>query len=157
MTSDDATLLHRYAHQRAEEAFTELVRRHLDLVHSAAVRQVGGDADAAQDVAQRVFIELARQARRLAQHPALVGWLYTTTRRTAREVVRTGIRRERREREAHAMLQLHHDPEPHPDWSRLTFVLDDAMHELGETDRLAVLLRCFEQRPFAEVGARLAP
>lgn len=153
--SSDATLLHRYAHERAEDSFAELVRRHLDLVHSAALRQVGGDAHAAQDVAQRVFSELARHAARLAGHPALVGWLYTTTRRMALEIVRAKVRRERREQEAHAMQQLYHDSEPPPDWSTISPVLDAAMHELAEADRLAVLLRCFERRPFAEVGARL--
>lgn len=154
MSSDDA-LLHRYAHERAEDSFAELVRRHLDLVHSAALRQVGGDAHAAQDVAQRVFCELAQHAARLAGHPALVGWLYTTTRRMALEVVRARVRRERRESEAHAMQQLYHDSGPPPDWSAVSPVLDEAMHELSEADRVAVLLRCFERRPFAEVGARL--
>lgn len=36
--TDDAELLRRYASDRAEDAFAELVRRYLDLVHSAALR-----------------------------------------------------------------------------------------------------------------------
>ena len=39
---DDAELLRRYAGTRAEDAFAELVRRHLDGVYSAALRRVGG-------------------------------------------------------------------------------------------------------------------
>jgi DNA-directed RNA polymerase specialized sigma24 family protein len=59
------------------------VRRHLDLVHSAALRQVAGDAHHAEDVTQTVFEELARQARRLSNHRSLAGWLYTTARNVA--------------------------------------------------------------------------
>ena len=43
MTSD-GELLRRYTEIQSEEAFAELLRRHLDLVHSAALRQVNGDA-----------------------------------------------------------------------------------------------------------------
>jgi RNA polymerase sigma factor (sigma-70 family) len=154
-TPADAELLRRYAHERSEEAFAELVRRHLDLVHSAALRQVGGNRAAAADIAQAVFTELARQANHLTRHPALVGWLYTTTHRLAARHVRDETRRHRRERDAHAMQETHHSNDPEVDWSRLAPVLDEAMHELAEADRIALLLRHFEQRPFAEVGARL--
>ncbi|MFN0067060.1 MAG: sigma-70 family RNA polymerase sigma factor [Limisphaerales bacterium] len=150
----DAALLRRYAEQGAEEAFAELVRRHIGLVHAAARRQVPGEA-AAADVTQAVFTELARQARRLARHPALAGWLHTTTRHLAARHVRGETRRQRREQEAHAMQQIARDEAPDTAWDRVGPVLDAAMHGLGETDRLVVLLRCFERRPFAEVGARL--
>lgn len=42
------------------------------------------------------------------------------------------------------------------DWERLKPFVDEALHSLGERDREAVLLRFFEGRPFAEVGAKLA-
>ena len=79
--SEDAELLGRYASEHSESAFIELIRRHVDLVYSAALRLSGGDAHRAEDVTQQVFTELARQAQHLAKHPALAGWLYTTTRR----------------------------------------------------------------------------
>lgn len=78
--SDDAELLRRYADSGAEEAFAEFVRRHLPLVYTAALRRTRGDAHAASDIAQQVFINVARQARTLARHPRLLGWLYATTR-----------------------------------------------------------------------------
>lgn len=61
MSESDLQLLSRYTRDRAEEAFAELVRRHLDLVHSAALRQVRSPQLAAE-VAQSVFIDLARSA-----------------------------------------------------------------------------------------------
>src|SRR5216683_1509154 len=97
--SEDADLLGRYATNHSEAAFTELVCKHVDLVYSAALRLANGDIHRAQDVTQQVFSELARQAKRLAQHPALAGWLYTTTRRMALRAIYTEQRRKAREQE----------------------------------------------------------
>ena len=55
MMSQDAELLRRYATEHSEAAFAELVRRHVDLVYSAALRLVNGDTHGAQDVTQQVF------------------------------------------------------------------------------------------------------
>jgi RNA polymerase sigma factor (sigma-70 family) len=154
MTSD-GELLRRYADTGSEDAFTELVGRHLDLVYSAALRQVNGDAHLAHDVAQSVFTDLARKAAPLARRPTLTGWLYTSTHFAAAKAVRTERRRQAREQEAHTMQALLHDPEPDVDWDKLRSVLDEAMHRLSEDDREAILLRFFGKRPLAEVGAEL--
>lgn len=53
------------------------------------------------------------------------------------------------------MRQPSHDTSPEADWEKLRPTLDSAMHELKEADREAVLLRYFENRPFAEVGTKL--
>ena len=153
--SEDAELLGRYAADHSEAAFGELIRRHVDLVYSAAVRLMNGDIHQAQDVTQQVFSELAGQARRLAGHPALVGWLYTTTRRMSWRVIRSEQRRKSREQEANTMNELLREPTPEPDWDHLRPVLEDAMHKLGDTDRLAVLLRFFQKKSLSEVGATL--
>src|ERR1035437_5562021 len=76
----DSELLARFARSRSEDAFAELVRRHVNLVYSAALRQVGGDGHLAQDVAQTVFSDLARKAPALARRATLTGWLYTSAR-----------------------------------------------------------------------------
>jgi RNA polymerase sigma factor (sigma-70 family) len=151
MTSD-GELLRRYTETNSEDAFAELARRHLDLVYSAALRQVNGDAHLAQEVAQSVFADLARKAASLVGRQALAGWLYTGAHYAAAKAVRTEQRRHTREQEAHAMQELLHDPGSNPDWETLRPVLDTAMHELNEADREVILLRYFENRPHADIG-----
>ena len=153
--NDDLTLLRRYVEHHSDAAFAELVARHLPLVFSAAMRRMRGDAHRAQDVAQLVFTALAREAPALLRHPALVGWLYTATRNAASGIIRAEQRRSIREREAHAMDEIHANPEPAVDWERLRPVLDDALDELDDGDRDAVLLRFFHQQQFAAVAAAL--
>ena len=148
-------LLHRYAVDGSEPAFTELVRQHIDLVYSAALRQVNGDASAAQDITQEVFTDLARKASKLAGHTSLTGWLYTSARFQAAKAQRAELRRQTRERSSLAMNEFLQRPDMPAAWLELRPVLDDVMHELNEADREAVLLRYFERKPMAEIGARL--
>src|ERR1017187_872714 len=160
----DCELLRRFSETNSEDAFAELVRRHLDLVYSAALRQVNGDAHLAQDVAQAVFTDLARKAGSLVRRETLTGWLYTSAHFAAAKAVRAENRR--RDREEKFMREPIHEsaPDPgcaggfaeaRPDWEKLRPVLDEVMHELKETDREAILLRYFENRPFAEIGGKL--
>jgi RNA polymerase sigma factor (sigma-70 family) len=157
----DPELLRRYAGTKSEEAFAELVRRHLDLVYSAALRQVNGDTHLAQDVAQTVFTDLARKAAPLARRGTLTGWLYTSTHFAAAKIVRTENRR--RDREEKFMREPSNNTAQEvgrvtpcaPDWEKLRPMLDEVMHELKEPDREAILLRYFENRPFAEIGGKL--
>ncbi len=151
----DAELLIRYANEKSDTAFAELVRRYVDLVYSAAVRQVGGDAHRAQDVTQVVFTTLARKAGSLMRHPVLAAWLYTTTHHAAAKTIRTEMRRQVREQRAHAMNENLADDGAAIDWEQVRPVLDEAMRHLHERDREAVLLRYFAQRPFTEIGAAL--
>lgn len=154
---DDATLLRRYAETRSEADFAEFVRRHLNFVYSAALRQVNGDTHLAQDIAQTVFTDLARKARDLCRHPVLSGWLFTSTRFAAAKLVRSEQRRRTREQEAHLMQQtLQPDGSERLDWNRTRPVIDEALAELPERDREAVLLRYFEGHDYPAVGARLA-
>ncbi len=150
----DGELLQRYVRDRSETAFGELVSRHINLVYTAALRQVNGDTHLAEDVTQSVFADLARKAARLIRHTSLMGWLYTSTRFVATNVRRTEQRRSLREREALAMNAIISSTEPEPDWVLIRPWLDEAMHSLDERDREAVLLRHFENRSYAEIGAR---
>src|SRR5512133_927656 len=104
--NDDAELLRRYGFERDEAAFAELVRRHVNLVYSAALRQLNGDAHLAADATQLVFTDLARKARALAGQRVLAGWLFTSTRYATAKLVRGERRRQARELQAHLMQDL---------------------------------------------------
>ncbi|HUA37660.1 MAG TPA: sigma-70 family RNA polymerase sigma factor [Candidatus Sulfopaludibacter sp.] len=149
----DSELLDRYARTRSEDAFAELVRRHINLVYSAALRQVNGDVHLAQDVAQAVFTDLARKAASLARRESLTGWLYTSAHYAAAKIARTEDRR--RQREDKYMREPISETAPEADWEKIRPTLDDVMHELKESDREVILLRYFENRQFAEVGIKL--
>ncbi|HTQ30389.1 MAG TPA: sigma-70 family RNA polymerase sigma factor [Opitutaceae bacterium] len=152
--TDDADLLHRYVADRSEEAFAELVRRHIGLVYHSALRQLSGDAHRAEDVAQSVFTDLARKAAALERHPALVGWLHTSTRFAATKIRRAEQSRQKHEREAD-MMRASGEEAANSDWEKLCPIIDDVIHELSGRDQTAVLLRFFEDRSFAEIGTAL--
>ncbi len=153
--NDDSELLHRYVAEGAEDAFAELVRRHLNLVYSAALRQVNGDAHLAADITQQVFTDLARKAAVLANHRLLAGWLFTSTRFAAAKAVRGEQRRRAREQKAQMMQELSSDPAAALDWDRVRPVLDEVIDELSDSDREAILMRFFAGRDYAGVGAKL--
>src|SRR5437763_10775602 len=98
----DQQLLRDYTEHRSEAAFAELVRRHIDLVYSAALRMVC-DAHLAQDVAQGAFVALAQNARQLTERSVLSGWLHRTAQNLAANAVRSDVRRRAREQEAASM------------------------------------------------------
>lgn len=152
---EDCELLRRYTEAGDETAFATLVARKVNVVYSAALRLTGSDAQLAQEVTQGVFLDLARKARALARHTSLTGWLHTSTRFAAAKAVRAQQRWQNRTREAQAMHQIEHAPSDEPAWNQLRPVLDEALAELGERDREALLLRFFEERPLAEVGNKI--
>ena len=151
-TKSDADLLREYAVNRSEAAFGEIVRRYADFVYSAALRQVG-NAEQARDVAQTVFVDLARKAGSLRANILLIGWLCQGARLAALEQLRKDRRRQQRERQAMDLL----DPSPDDpnDWKTVRPVLDEAIASLGHEDRDALLLRFFRNESLASVGAML--
>lgn len=154
MTPNDSELLKSYVNDGSEAAFAELVHRHLGLVLGSALRQLDGDTSAAEDVAQIVFTDLARKAAGLTHFTSVAGWLHTSTRFTTAKARRSEQRRFLREHSAHTMSQLLPPNESGPLWEEVRPVLDDALHELSEPDREAVLLRFFEKLSLVEVGQR---
>jgi type II secretion system protein G len=149
----DPELLRHYVEHRDEAAFAEIVRRQVDLVYSVALRVARGDAHLAEDVTQRVFIQLARSAGSVCRHPAIIGWLHVTARHTAIKAIRGEQRRRVREQEASAM----HDPNPPAavPWEQLRPLLDEAVERLPARDRDAVLLRFFQGLSHREIGDQL--
>src|SRR6185369_11382592 len=137
----DAKLLREYADHGSEAAFEEIVFLHTNLVYSAALRQVESP-DIAAEVAQNVFIGLARGASslcaRIAQDASLAGWLCRSARNVSLNLRRDEFRRHSRQRLAMEIYDS--NPESAPDWERLRRVLDEAMSELDETDHDAVVM-----------------
>jgi len=135
----------------SESAFQTLVERHLGLVWSVAQRQVQ-DAALAEEIAQAVFVLLARKARHLSRRTVLGGWLFQTTRFVAARALRSRQRRQQREQEA---VVMHDITQPDPHWDRIAPELDEAMEGLGRSDRQAILLRYYEGCSHREVAAAL--
>jgi RNA polymerase sigma factor (sigma-70 family) len=152
MSEPDDRLIAEFNARRSEEAFAALVRQHVNLVFATALRQVG-DAGAAEEITQNVFVALAQAAGKLGSHPTIAGWLHQTALNKSREWLRSELRRRRREQVA-VNLDLAR-AEGDSVWSPLVPLLDEALLELREPDRLAVILHFMEGRTFQEVGSAL--
>lgn len=150
--ADDNQLLRDFAERQSDDAFAALVTRHINLVHSVALRQTG-DPHAAEEITQAVFIILARKAGSLGPKTILPGWLYQTARLAAANFRRSQVRRQQREQEAY-MQSRSTEAEPEA-WRQIAPMLDDALGKLGERDRHAIVLRFFENQSLGEVGAAL--
>ncbi|MCC6235922.1 MAG: sigma-70 family RNA polymerase sigma factor, partial [Verrucomicrobiales bacterium] len=150
MSVTDLELLRRYAADGCEEAFAELVRRHLDLVFGVALR-VLRHRQWAEEVAQSVFLDLARQARGLAATTVLPAWLHEVARRTAIDLLRREQRRMTRERTAMEQSST----EPHTAGTELEPILDDGLAALGDRDRTLLVLRYLQGRSIRDVGGVL--
>jgi RNA polymerase sigma factor (sigma-70 family) len=149
----DQVLICGYVRGRSEQAFSKLVHRYVDLVHSTALRIVR-DAGLAEDVTQRVFVALAQHATKLQGRSSLTGWLHETARNLAINTVRSEERRRQREQEAAAMK--HPDAnDPQAQWQQIAPFLDDALAQLSAAERELILWRYFERRTAEQIAGRL--
>src|ERR1022692_942990 len=153
MMSHDMELVREYAARHSEQAFETLVSRHLSLVYSSALRQTR-NPHLAQEIAQAVFIILARKAASLRPKTILPGWLYRTTRFAAANALKMQSRRQSREQEAYMQSNLDDAP-TEAAWQELSPLLDETMERLGQTDRDALVLRYLENKSLQEVGMAL--
>ena len=147
----DHDLVSAYA-RGSETAFRALVQRHVHLVYATACRQTG-DVALAEEITQNVFISLARKAPRLAGMETLAGWLYRATVLETKARIRSELRRRQREQTAFEVISLEH--EGASPFAALLPLLDDALLDLREGDRLALVLRFLEDRSLREVGVVL--
>jgi RNA polymerase sigma factor (sigma-70 family) len=156
MMTTDAELLGQFigapATRAGQDAFTALVDRHLNLVYSAALRQVRSP-QLAEEISQSVFTQLARHAASLKPGTILAAWLHRVTYHAAIDVVRSEGRRQAREQIACEMSRLMDDNAV--DWTLIEPLLDQAVQALDETDRAAVIMRFFENKSLREVGEAL--
>ena len=156
----DHELLDSFVSRQDQAAFAELVRRHVDLVYNACLRQTRGDRDLADDATQAVFLLLARQGRRLSRRAVIAGWLYNTARYAAANALRSERRRRYHERRAGLAMSTdvssaHRDSEQQSIWQQAAPILDDAVNAMTPCDRDALLLRYFQGKGVPEVADAL--
>jgi RNA polymerase sigma factor (sigma-70 family) len=143
----DLELLTKYANGE-DDAFAELVARHLTLVYGTAMRSLAS-RQLAEEVAQNVFVKLAQNASSLLPNTVVPAWLYRVTRHAAIDVKRTEQRRHNREQLAVELADMKTEP---LDWAHLEPALDDAIEALPQSDRTLILLRYFENRPLRDAA-----
>src|SRR5689334_16163876 len=149
----DLELVREFVRSGAQSAFAELVHRHVDLVYTAARRQVR-DPHLAQDVSQTVFLALLRKAASMKANVVLEGWLLNATRYAAQDALRSDRRRRGHEAVAarNRSQEMQHDPpasnaaERKELADRLDSLLDGALSHLSAASRDAVVLRFFQNK-----------
>jgi RNA polymerase sigma factor (sigma-70 family) len=155
MYMDELPLLADYADGGSQQAFGALVDQYIDLVYSAARRQVR-DAHLAEDVTQAVFIVLAQKAKSIPRDRPLSAWLLKTTSYTAANARRLRSRRQEYERKAAEMASdIARSQDDDAVWQDMAPMLDEGLSKLKAADRDALLLKFFEKKSLREVGEAL--
>jgi RNA polymerase sigma factor (sigma-70 family) len=144
-------LLKAFREERSEEAFAELVRRYAGLVYSVAKRRLP-NASLAEDITQIVFIRFAKTPPALRNHAELAAWLHRTTVNVAIDTWRSETRRRTREQQAVAMEPATSE---NAVWEDISPNLDQALNQLHDEDRQALLLRFFGRKTMRDVGVAL--
>jgi RNA polymerase sigma-70 factor (ECF subfamily) len=139
-------------------AFENLIERHQALVAGTAARMLGSNSDV-EDIAQQVFIRVWKSARRYVPRAKFTTWLLKIT----RNLVFNELRRAKRR--AQVPLQ----PEPGaeevplkdetnraPDTSlledELKRAIEEAIMQLPDSQRMALVLRRYEQLSYEQIA-----
>ena len=139
-------------------AFEQLIERHQALVAGTVARMLGSNSDV-EDIAQQVFIRVWKSARRYVPRAKFTTWLLKIT----RNLVFNELRRSKRH--AHVPLQsepgaeetpLKDETNPAPDASlletELQRAIEEAIMQLPESQRMALVLRRYEQLSYEEIA-----
>jgi RNA polymerase sigma-70 factor (ECF subfamily) len=139
-------------------AFEQLVERHQALVAGTVARMLGSNSDV-EDIAQQVFIRVWKSARRYVPRAKFTTWLLKIT----RNLVFNELRRAKRH--AHVPLQsepgaeeipLKDETNPAPDASlletELQRAIEEAIMQLPESQRMALVLRRYEQLSYEQIA-----
>lgn len=146
----DAELLTRYADERNEAAFAELVRRHSGMVNGVARRLLATEQDA-EDVCQAVFLLLSRKAACLGRS-SVAGWLCRAARLTALNARKARSRRNRKEASAPPPQSNCAAPLDQMTANELVAVLDEELARLPDRYRGPLVLCYLEGLPRDEAA-----
>lgn len=143
-------------------AFESLVERHQSAVIGTVAKMLGGPSDA-EDIAQQVFLRIWKSAARYEPQAKFTTWLFTITRNLVFNESRRRKRKptvsvEEREEEYHLVVEDSSSTTPSDDLlhSELEDAVDRAIQNLPEKQRLAVVLRRYEELPYDEIGKVLS-
>ena len=155
--ADDVRLM-RLVGRGDSGAFEELIEKHQALVAGTVARMLGSNSEV-EDIAQQVFIRVWKSARRYVPRAKFTTWLLKIT----RNLVFNELRRTKRH--AHVPLQsergaedppLKDDMNLAPDASlleaELQRTIEQAIFDLPEAQRMALVLRRYEQFSYEQIA-----
>jgi RNA polymerase sigma-70 factor (ECF subfamily) len=142
-------------------AFRQLVERHQNAVIGTVAKMLGNASDA-EDIAQQAFIRVWKNAKRYRPDAKFTTYLFTITRNLVFNETRRKSRKKEvssDEREENSNLTVEASPDRKPDsellQAELQKAVDDAIASLPESQRMAVVLRRYEQLSYEEIGVVL--
>lgn len=131
-----------------ERCFNEIMHRYRDRVFRLVLRYVGGDRDAAEDIAQQVFVKVFTDGRTFRGEGSLRSWLFST----AVHFAISETRRRSRLSAGPAEIAVEADADGGMDRSQEQARLREAMGRLPEKQRLVMTLRVDADLPFSEIA-----
>ncbi len=159
-SSDDFALMARIA-VGDHAAFRELVERHQNAVIGTVAKMLGNSSEA-QDIAQQVFLRIWRNAKRYRPDAKFTTYLFTITRNlvfneTRRKSRKKEVSSDEREENSNQQMETNSDRQPDAELlqAELQRAVDEAIAALPEAQRLAVVLRRYEQLSYEEIAAVL--
>ncbi|MGA0900286.1 MAG: RNA polymerase sigma factor [Luteolibacter sp.] len=140
------------------EAFRALIERHQDLVVGTVAKMLG-NASEAEDISQQVFLRIWKSAKRYKPTAKFTTYLFTITRNLVFNEARRRKRRKEvssNEIEANSHQEISDADEYRPDRElerqELINMVNNAIKALPEQQRMAVVLRRYEQMPYEEIA-----
>lgn len=144
------------------DAFEQLIQIHQRSVIGTVAKMLGSPTEA-EDIAQQVFLRVWKSAARYEPQAKFTTWLFTITRNLVFNEIRRRQRKptvsvEEREESTHRVVEDTRGQSPDDELLRaeLEAAIDRAIEALPEKQRLAVVLRRYEEMPYEEIGVVLS-
>jgi RNA polymerase sigma-70 factor (ECF subfamily) len=143
------------------QAFRELVERHQNAVIGTVAKMLG-NASESEDIAQQVFLRIWRNAKRYRPDAKFTTYLFTITRNlvfneSRRKSRKKEVSSDEREENSNCLVEASPDRQPDAELlqAELQQAIDAAIASLPETQRMAVVLRRYEQLSYEEIAETL--